>query len=79
MGLLKFTPGVWARIETELAAMDPAMRDRLDMTGFLGRLLEAGVPISTLATCGQWGEVDNPSDLALYERMAASGELVLEG
>jgi hypothetical protein len=35
--------------------------------------------INTLPTTGQWGEIDNPDDLALYERMVRDGELILEG
>jgi choline kinase len=78
MGLLKFTPKGWSSVEQILGTVGEKIRDRLDMTGLLQRLLQQGVPIRTLATAGQWGEIDNPSDLALYERMAADGELVLE-
>jgi len=79
MGLLKFTPSAWRDIETLLAALDAQTRDRLDMTGLLQRLLRRKVAIRTVGTEGQWGEIDNPSDLALYERMARDGELLLEG
>jgi len=79
MGLLKFTPQAWQDVETLIATLDTQIRDRLDMTGLLQRLLRRGVEIQTLGTNGQWGEIDNPGDLALYERMAGSGELTLEG
>ena len=49
------------------------------MTGMLRRLLSRNFPIATLGTDGQWGEIDNPSDLALYERMVRDGELALDG
>ena len=78
MGLLKFTPAAWAAVETLLGTFEPAMRDRLDMTSLLRHLLNRKVPIDTLATDGQWGEVDNLSDLALYEKMSSAGELRLE-
>ncbi len=78
MGLVKFTPRAWRAIDALLEALDPSIRDRLDMTGLLGELLNRGFPIATLGTEGQWGEVDNPDDLALYESMARSGELLLE-
>ena len=62
-----------------LASLDAAVRDRLDMTGLLRRLLAAdAVHIGTFATDGQWGELDNPQDAELYESMLAKGELVLE-
>jgi len=55
MGLLKFTPSAWRAIEALLLQLDESARDRLDMTGLLRRLLQAGtVPIGTVATDGQW-------------------------
>ncbi len=78
MGLLKFTPAAWTWVEGLLDALDETTRDRLDMTALLQRLLREGKSITTLATTGQWGEVDNPRDLALYEGMIANGELRLE-
>jgi L-glutamine-phosphate cytidylyltransferase len=78
MGLLKFTANGWRAVEQLLGTLDEKTRDRLDMTGLLQRLLQRGVSINTLATSGQWGEIDNQHDLALYEGMAKEGELVLE-
>ena len=79
MGLLKFTPLAWRAVEALRASLEATVRDRLDMTGLLRRLLAAGsVGIHTLGTDGQWGEVDNPADIALYEAMLARGELRLE-
>jgi L-glutamine-phosphate cytidylyltransferase len=80
MGLLKFTPPAWRAIEALLGELDSAVRDRLDMTGLLRRLLARKTPrIATIGTDGQWGEIDNPHEVALYEEMAAAGALVLEG
>jgi L-glutamine-phosphate cytidylyltransferase len=79
MGLLKFTPPAWQWVEQTLEALDPATRDRLDMTGLLHRLLERRLPIFTVGTEGHWGEIDNASDLELYESMVRKGELQLEG
>jgi choline kinase len=78
MGLLRFTPAAWRRVRELLGELDPSVRDRLDMTALLSRLLERGYPIGVLATDGNWGEVDRPNDLALYERMARRGELLLD-
>jgi L-glutamine-phosphate cytidylyltransferase len=79
MGLLKFTPTAWRAVEALLADLDEPLRDRLDMTGLLRRLLSGGaLRISTFGTDGQWGEVDNPADLDLYQGMLAAGELQLE-
>jgi L-glutamine-phosphate cytidylyltransferase len=79
MGLLKFTPAAWGAVEKMLSALDGATRDRLDMTGLLRRLLsEDQLAINTFATEGQWGEIDNPDDIKVYEEMVKAGELVLE-
>jgi choline kinase len=79
MGLVKFTPAAWRAVEALRATLEPPVRDKLDMTGMLRRLIAAGtLPISTYATDGQWGETDNPGDVELYESMLAKGELELE-
>jgi len=79
MGLLKFTPPAWRAVEALLTTLDATTRDRLDMTGLLCRLLkENSFPIDTFGTDGQWGEIDNPEDVALYQTMVRNGELVLE-
>jgi choline kinase len=80
MGLLKVTPSAWDAVETLLRGLDVSIRDRLDMTGLLRQLLASkSVAIATLATEGQWGEIDNPADAALYEAMVTAGDLVLDG
>jgi L-glutamine-phosphate cytidylyltransferase len=79
MGLLNFTQPAWSAVEALLGTLDTAIRDRLDVTGLLRRLLtETQLPVSTFATDGQWGEIDNPEDLALYQNMVREGELLLE-
>jgi choline kinase len=79
MGLLKFTPQAWTRIEELLSSLEPAVRDKLDMTGLIRRLLAGGaLAISTHATEGQWGEIDNAGDVALYQAMLAENVLTLE-
>jgi L-glutamine-phosphate cytidylyltransferase len=79
MGLFKFTPPAWSAVEALLSTLDPAIRDHLDVTGLLRRLLTGKeLPIGTFGTDGQWGEVDNPEDAALYQKMVKEGELLLE-
>ncbi len=79
MGLLKFTPAAWSAVESLLSELEAPIRDRLDMTGLLRRLLAGkDLRIGTFGTDGQWGEIDNPQDVALYEDMVRTGELVLE-
>ena len=79
MGLFKFTPSAWSAVEELLSKLDSATRDRLDITGLLRRLLAGQkVPISTFGTDGQWGEIDNAEDVALYRNMVRNGEIGLE-
>jgi len=79
MGLLKFTPPAWSAVEKLLGTLDEPIRDRLDTTGLLRRLLAGNeLTIGTFGTNGQWGEIDNPDDVALYQGMLSEGELMLE-
>lgn len=79
MGLLRFTPAAWGWVENLLAALEAPARDKLDMTGLLGRLIEAGHRIDSVATLPGWGEVDSESDLAYYQQKVDSGALRLPG
>jgi choline kinase len=79
MGLFKFTPPAWSAVEALVGALDAPIRNHLDVTGLLRRLLAGKVlPISTFPTDGQWGEIDNPDDVALYQEMVREGNLLLE-
>lgn len=79
MGLVKFTPRAWSAVEALLSTLDAATIDRLDLTGLLRRLLAADeIAIDTFSTDGQWGEIDNGEDVALYQDMIRKGELILE-
>jgi L-glutamine-phosphate cytidylyltransferase len=79
MGLLKFAPSGWHAVEALLSTLDEPARDRLDMTGLLSRLLaRQAIPIGTVGTDGHWGEMDNASDVGIYEKMVEEGQIVLE-
>lgn len=66
MGLLRITPEAWQQIETLRAALDAPTRNQLDMTGLLSRVIHHGHPVRGLAYDGEWGEIDNASDLEAY-------------
>jgi choline kinase len=79
MGLLKFTPPAWNVVEALLSTLHTSIRDRLDVTELLRRLLTGKeLSIGTFGTDGQWGEIDNPKDVTLYQSMIRDGELVLD-
>jgi L-glutamine-phosphate cytidylyltransferase len=75
MGLLKFTPVGWHAVERYLTTRTREEQDRLDMTGLLSALIQCGQWIEGVRVVGEWGELDNGDDLALYERLAAQGRL----
>jgi len=74
MGLLRFTPAGWGAVERLLATLKSEEVDRLDMTNLLRRLLSRGVSIFTAPTAGRWCEVDQETDLRLYEGLMGEGE-----
>ncbi|MCC7047658.1 MAG: phosphocholine cytidylyltransferase family protein [Alphaproteobacteria bacterium] len=75
VGLFKLSPAGWRRIEAFVQSCPPERRARLDVTAMLAGLIAAGVEIRGVAIPGPWGEVDEPSDLALYQAMIGDGTL----
>lgn len=67
MGLLKFAPAGWEMVYIFLKTLDEKQMNQLDMTTLLNHLLQVPIKIKAIPFAGQWGEVDQPSDLALYE------------
>jgi choline kinase len=59
MGLLKFEPSFWAR---EMIAIPLKM----DMTSYLGRLLDLGRSVKGIVNEEAWGEVDRKEDVGVF-------------
>jgi choline kinase len=76
MGLLKITPQGWGKIVSLLQGLGDDVVDRLDMTGLLRRGIAAGWQVEVSMVVGPWGEVDEPGDLALYERLFSADDLL---
>jgi choline kinase len=70
MGLLKFTPEGWNRIEIFLSKMTIEKKNGLDMTSlFRGLLnLNVGTTIKTVSINNWWLEIDSENDLKIYNR-----------
>lgn len=67
MGLLRFTPAGWDEVQRLRALMPHAEADATHITGILQRVIAAErVPVAAIPYTGVWGEIDNPSDLSLY-------------
>lgn len=67
MGLLKFTPVGWDKIESIRSIMKIADRDSIHMTGIMQILIKQfEFEIMTKKYLGKWGEVDSKIDLMYY-------------
>jgi len=70
MGLLRFTPQAWQRVNSLVEKLPPPERDRLHMTGLLQKLIEQGqMPIAAIPYLQAWGEVDTEQDLNVHEKI----------
>ncbi len=68
MGLLRFTPEGWGEVELIRTSVTSDVCDKMHMTGMLQRVIVAArMPITALPFEGEWGEVDTPDDLAVYQ------------
>ncbi len=73
IGLLRFTPSGWRRVERGLRQLGERGIRRLDMTGLLARLIDAGIRVGAVAIAGRWCEVDSAQDIALYRAKLRNG------
>lgn len=71
MGLLKFEPAAWMKIDAYLETLTPAEVDRLDMTSLLQRLITNGLRVQGVPIPGMWYEIDTERDWALCEQEIA--------
>ncbi|MBF0134782.1 MAG: phosphocholine cytidylyltransferase family protein [Magnetococcus sp. DMHC-1] len=75
MGLLRFQPGGWERVEHVLHTLPAPDRQRLDMTGLLIRLIRTGWKIPAVPVTGLWMELDRIEDKFLYDQLFESGDM----
>jgi len=71
MGLLKFTPGSTQWVIDALEKT-PELHHKLDMTGLLRLLINAGRPVLGVSWGGTWCEVDSRKDLLVAEKLFGS-------
>ncbi|MBP8174403.1 MAG: phosphocholine cytidylyltransferase family protein, partial [Aeromonadaceae bacterium] len=69
MGLLKFSPVGWKRVEEYREQLPVVMQDNMHMTGTLNSMIQQNdIKIKAFPYDGEWGEIDSPEDLACYEQ-----------
>lgn len=73
MGLLRFTPAGWHRIDRWLRGRPLEERRRLQMTQMLDALIRDGIEVGAVPVDGRWCEVDTLRDLELYEDLLQRG------
>ena len=69
MGLFKLTPQTWRELKQLASDVVAPRRDNVDMTSLISLLIQAGRRVGARPTIEPWGEIDCPSDVALYERL----------
>jgi choline kinase len=74
LGLLKFTPPGWSRVEQALSTLPLERQRSMDMTSLLRVLLSGGTNIRCVPGSGAWCEVDNSADLHLYQRLLSDND-----
>jgi choline kinase len=69
MGLFRVDPQGWQQLKAAISRLPQASAGAIDMTSLLQTALRQGVRIEARPRIENWGEVDHPSDIALYERL----------
>lgn len=69
MGLFKLTPESWRLLTQFVADLPAERRSCIDMTSLFSLLIGSGYRVGGRPTSEPWGEIDCPSDVALYERL----------
>lgn len=68
MGLLRITPESWAEFSNILAKYPKYKTNRLSMTEILKKVVEQdNLPLVAIPYEKEWGEIDSPSDLKLFD------------
>ena len=70
MGLLKFTPKVWEIIKKSLREKNEKFIEKLHITELLNNLVNfENIKIKAIPNKFNWGELDTPKDLELYQSL----------
>ena len=73
MGLVKYTPAGWRKVQALRASNSKPENDKQDMTSLLNQLIKTkATSIMAVPYYGVWGETDSEKDLEICERIAKS-------
>jgi L-glutamine-phosphate cytidylyltransferase len=68
-GLFKLSESGWQTLQATAGQLPSERQRSIDMTSLLSLAIANGVTVDTMPLKGIWGEVDEPSDIAVYERL----------
>ena len=68
MGLIRFDPDSWKKVEEAVKLPMPKPLERLDMTTMLNHMISLNHDVKAIKTDDFWLECDNQNDIAIYER-----------
>ena len=70
MGLIKFTPEAWIRINSYISSLPNQISEKIQMTQLINKCInDSVVQFKAIGYKDTWGEIDNTRDLELYERI----------
>ena len=69
MGLLKFEPSGWKKIEEAITLPMQKPVEKLDMTTLLQHLISLNHTVEVIETSELWLECDNQNDIEIYEKL----------
>lgn len=75
MGLLKITPKGWYKAKKIIKSIDEKKVKKISMTEILQILIDKKINITGIKIKGDWGEVDSPEDIIVYEELILDGKI----
>ena len=71
IGLFRITPDGWSRIKSYLCTLPDKVKDSLDITGMMSRLIKMGIVVTGMPIKDNWYEIDSEKDLNCYQALAS--------
>jgi choline kinase len=68
-GLFKLTPKGWSDLSATARALPVTRQCGVDMTSLLALAIADGIAVEAMPLKGKWGEIDQASDITLFERL----------
>lgn len=73
MGLFKLKRLGWMQVRKIIDSLSKHELDSISITEVLQLLITNDIQVKGIPVCGQWGEIDHPSDLTLSQNLQQAG------